>query len=74
MLHITFHNDSSGNEEVGNYFVRVSVNHELIFKGRVEGHKRSLGWVALLAQFVIQMLTMNPEGKTKETDDVEEVS
>ncbi len=50
MLIVTFHNDSSGSEfkNIGNYNVQVMVNNDLIWEGRVEGHKRRLGWRKLI--------------------------
>jgi hypothetical protein len=52
MLTVTFHNDGTGNEDIGNYDVTVAVNDEIIWTGRVEGHNRRYGWVALVDQLV----------------------
>lgn len=54
MLLITFHNDSTGTEKVGNYNVEVYVNYRLLWKGRVEKHKRERGWRQLLRDLVRQ--------------------
>ena len=48
MLLITFRNDGSGDGDVGNYEVRVSVNGLVIAEERVEGHRRAEGWRALV--------------------------
>ena len=48
MLIITFHNDSSGTFDEGNYDYTVYVNHDVIATGRVENHKRSKGWQGLI--------------------------
>ena len=55
MLIVTFHNDSTGTVETGNYNVEVHVNQTLLWDGRIEGHKRKEGWqklVQLLADMV----------------------
>ena len=52
MLTITFHNDGTGTHEVGNYDVAVKINGTTITKRRIEGHRRSAGWQALLAMLV----------------------
>ena len=48
MLTLTIHNDGTGNERVGNYDVTVKSNNDVLWKGRVNGHDRSHGWLALL--------------------------
>ena len=48
MLTVTFHNDGTGNEDIGNYDVTVAVNDTIIWTGRVEGHYRPYGWVELV--------------------------
>ncbi len=51
MLRITFINDGTGSEEVGNYDYIVSVNLYQIARGRVEGHIRADGWEGLIKLF-----------------------
>ena len=51
-LTIVFHNDSTGNEDVGNYNVYVLVNEHPIAIGRVEGHPRAEGWETLAKTFL----------------------
>jgi hypothetical protein len=53
MLIITFHNDSTGKDNVGNYNVEVRItttptSTARLWKGRVEGHDRSDGWQGLV--------------------------
>jgi hypothetical protein len=53
MLIITFHNDSTGKDNVGNYNVEVLITTTptslaRLWKGRVEGHDRSDGWQGLV--------------------------
>jgi len=54
MLTVTFHNDGTGDEDIGNYDVTVAVNDEIIWTGRVEGHYRPWGWVDLLDRLVVE--------------------
>jgi len=48
MLILTFHNDSSGTFDIGNYDYKVYLNETPIAEGRVEDHKRSKGWQGLI--------------------------
>jgi hypothetical protein len=48
MLIITFHNDGTGNKTVGNYDVKVYINREELWAGRIEGHERKNGWQGLV--------------------------
>lgn len=52
MLTVTFHNDGTGNADIGNYDVTVAVNDEIIWTGRVEGHYRPYGWLELVDRMV----------------------
>lgn len=52
MLTITFHNDGTGDAETGSYNVTVSVNSNIIWKGRVEDHRRADGWRELVRMLV----------------------
>jgi len=49
VLTITILNDQTGTVEIGNYTNRVVVNRDVIAEGRIDGHKRELGWVSLVA-------------------------
>ena len=48
MLIITFHNDGTGDVIEGNYDVKVYVNREEIWSGRIEEHDRVSGWQGLV--------------------------
>jgi len=49
MMYIRLHNDGTGDERTGNYDVEVLINSILVWKGKVEGHCRTDGWRALVA-------------------------
>jgi hypothetical protein len=51
VLAITFVNDGTGTNEVANYTVRVAVNGEPLYEGRIEKHHRSDGWQELVRRF-----------------------
>lgn len=53
MLIVTFHNDSTGTKDVGNYNVQVLINYTVIWEGRVEGFRRSKGWVELVKKLAV---------------------
>jgi len=55
MLIVTFHNDSTGDVLEGNYDVKVYVNRNEIWSGRVEGHDRLTGWEGLLKRLAGQV-------------------
>ena len=61
MLTVSFHNDGTGNEGIGNYDVTVAVNDEIIWTGRVEGHHRGYGWVELLDNLVGDIVAKQAE-------------
>ena len=48
MLIITFRNDGTGTQEVGNYEVSVRINSFELERTRIEGHKRADGWRELV--------------------------
>ena len=48
VLYVKAHNDGTGTRRTGNYYVEVSVNEELLWKGQVTGHRRIKGFPALL--------------------------
>ena len=50
MLIIKLVNDGTGNAEIGNYDVTVTINMAVVWKGRVEGHDRRMGWPWLIRQ------------------------
>jgi len=52
MLTVTFHNDGTGNEAIGNYDVTVAVNDAIIYTCRIEGHERRRGWTELVDRLV----------------------
>lgn len=52
MLTITFQNDGTGNQQIGNYDVRVELNGTVYDEARVEGHERERGWRGLLGELV----------------------
>ena len=52
MLVITFHNDGTGNEEIGNYNWEVYLNRKLLDRGELKNHNRSDGWKGLVKLFV----------------------
>ena len=56
MLLITFTNDTTGSEKVGNYDVAVYLNNTVIWRGRVEGHERGEGWQGLVEQLSREIL------------------
>ena len=63
MLVVTFHNDSTGTEDLGNYDVKVSITVnsytlKTLWVGRIEGHPRNEGW-----QGLIKRLSQESEGK-----------
>ncbi len=55
MLVITFHNDGTGTDEIGNYNIVIFLNRTPIWEGRVEGHDRRKGWKALLKDLVADL-------------------
>ena len=55
MLTITFHNDGTGNVDIGSYDYKVFVNKDLIAQGRVEEHNRYTGWTGLVFQLSKQV-------------------
>jgi len=59
MLIITFHNDSTGNDEIGNYNVEVCINTRILWRTRIENHNRKKGWQELIN-------TLNKEIKRKQ--------
>jgi len=54
MLIVTLHNDSTGDEQIGNYNCRVFINRTLLYEGRVEGHLRH-DWRDLIIQWAKQL-------------------
>jgi hypothetical protein len=54
VLLITCHNDLTGRDPLGNYDIVVRVNTKVIWTGRVEGHNRDDGWVALIKQIAVE--------------------
>jgi len=58
MLIATFQNLGTNMDNVADYAVTVYINKDVIWKGRVEGHERRLGWRELLRQLA------NSEGTT----------
>lgn len=48
MLIILAHNDSTGAKGFANYDCEARINQRVIWRGRVENHKREDGWAALL--------------------------
>lgn len=50
MLTIHICNDGTGTKAIGNYDVEVRANSELLWQGRVEGHRRELPWQHLVEQ------------------------
>lgn len=64
MLQITFINDGTGNREIGNYDYTVTINNREIAKGRVEGHYRYYGWMALIQD----LFTQNLDNWNKESE------
>ena len=49
MLIVSFHNDSTGDEQIGNYDIVAQINYKTIYAGRVEGHERK-DWRDLIIQ------------------------
>ena len=52
MLTLTFTNDGTGNEKVASYDYLVTVNTTVLERGRLENHRRTLGWKALVRRVV----------------------
>ena len=57
MLIITFRNDGTGTQKVGNYEVTVRINSFELERTRIEGHRRADGWREL-----VRMLLENKDG------------
>jgi hypothetical protein len=54
MFIVTFHNDNTGDEQIGNYDVKCFINYKEIYLGRVEGHERK-DWSDLVIQWAEQL-------------------
>ena len=54
MLIVSFHNDSTGDEQIGNYDIVAQINYKTIYAGRVEGHERK-DWRDLIIQWANQL-------------------
>lgn len=52
MLLLLIHNDGTGKDGLANYDIEVRINAVIISTLRVEGHKRSDGWVKLVKKIV----------------------
>ena len=63
MLLVMVRNDGTGNREIGNYDVLVSVNGEVVAEERIEGYRRADGWRALVGMLA-------NEGKASRDDQV----
>lgn len=59
MLLITFQNDGTGTEEIGNYDWCVYINNKLLERGKLKNHKRINGWEGLIGDFVAKSLKLN---------------
>jgi len=51
-LAVTFLNNKTGSETVGNYLVTVSANGNMIYQRSFRGHLKANGWRQLLWDFV----------------------
>jgi hypothetical protein len=51
MLQITFLNDGTGDEVVGNYHWKVMINDTVLAKGVLKDHNRLTGWEGLVHCF-----------------------
>lgn len=68
MIIITVLNDATGTKEKGNYNYCVYSDQTLIASGRIEGHKRQEGWLALTEQMVVsEKLKYKPEVTEEKT-------
>jgi hypothetical protein len=54
MLIIQFHNDNTGDEQIGNYDVSTYINSERVWFGRIKGHERK-DWRDLIIMFAEQL-------------------
>ena len=52
VLILTFHNDGTGTEKVASYDYVVQINDRTLERGRLENHRRKLGWKALVRRVV----------------------
>jgi hypothetical protein len=55
MLIATFHNDNTGDEQIGNYDVEVFINYRKLYRGRIEGHERK-DWRDLIIKWAYDLV------------------
>lgn len=54
MLVVALRNDGTGTNDDACYDVVVTLNEQVLYEGRVEGHDRDTGWRGLLTDLVQQ--------------------
>ncbi len=52
MLTLYIFNDTTGNEDIGNYNYLVTVNSNMIASGHIDGHYRKNGWKELVNKII----------------------
>ena len=62
-LAITFLNNDTGSETVGNYLVTVSANGNMIYQRSFRGHLKANGWRQLLWDFVETEIDKDEEAR-----------
>jgi hypothetical protein len=67
MLLITFHNDSTGTTEIGNYDVVTKVNYTTIWTGRLEEVPRG-DWRDMIIELAYQLQLEQHKENTQCTD------